>query len=84
MYGCRPRLQDLDLHTTKRAKKQKRETIRDKRAKVAHAIATNIDPSTQAWHRAHKHIDLSINMARSLKTCGSKHKHEKEPKNIWI
>ena len=52
------------------AKKQEIEIRRDKRAKVAHGIATNIDPS--------------INMARSLKTCGSKHKHEKEPKKLWI
>jgi len=28
--------------------------------------------------------DPSINMARSLKTCGSKHRHEKEPKKLWI
>ena len=60
MYGCRPRPQDLDLHPTGRAKKQEREITRDERDKVAHGIATNIDPSTQAWHGAHKHIDLSI------------------------
>ena len=42
------------------AKKQEIEIRRDKRAKVAHGIATNIDPSTQAWHGAHKHIDLNI------------------------
>ena len=55
-----PSPQDLDLHPTGRAKKQEREITRDERDKVAHGIATNIDPSTQAWHRAHKHIDLSI------------------------
>ena len=28
-------------------------------------------------------MDLSINMKKkSLKTCGSKHKHENEPKNM--
>ena len=31
-------------------------------SKVAHGIATNIDPSTQAWHETHKHIDLRIDM----------------------
>ena len=63
-----PRPQDLDLHPIKRAKKQDIEITRDKRAKVAHGIATSIDPSTQAWHGAHKHrskhmnIDLNTNM----------------------
>ena len=60
MWECRLRPQDLDLYHTKRAKKQEREILRDKRTKVAHGIATNIDLSTQAWHEAHKHIDLSI------------------------
>ena len=40
----------------------------------AHGIATNINLSTQLWHGAHKHIDLTINKARSLKSYGSKHK----------
>ena len=51
---CRLRPQDLDLYHTKRAKKQEREILRDKRTKVAHGIATNIDLSTQAWHGAYK------------------------------
>ena len=37
-------------------------TSRDKKAIEAHGIATNIDPSTQAWHGTHKYIDLSIKM----------------------
>ena len=62
MYGCRLRPQYLDLHPTGRAKTQEREILRDGRAIEAHGIATNIDPSTQAWHGAHKDIDLSIRM----------------------
>ena len=54
MCGCRPRPWELYLHPTGRTKKQEREI-----SKGAHGIATNIDPSTQAWHEAHKHIDLS-------------------------
>ena len=42
------------------AKTQEREISRDGRAIEAHGIATNIDPSTQAWHGAPKHIDLNI------------------------
>jgi len=60
MCGCRPRPHNLDLHPTGKAKKQKREISRDKRAKVAHVIANNINLSTQAWHKAYKHMDLSI------------------------
>ena len=60
MDGCRPRPQDLDLHPTGMAKKQEKRYQGTTRAKVAHGIATNIDLSTQAWHGAHKHIDLSI------------------------
>jgi len=45
-----------------RAKTQEREIPRDRRPLEAHGIATNIDLSTQAWHRAHKHIDLRIRM----------------------
>ena len=40
---------------------------------------TNERQRTQkACRSKHMNIDLSINMARSLKTCGSKHKHEKK------
>ena len=53
-------------------------------AKAEYGIATNIDLSTQAWHGAHKHIDLSKNMAKNTQTCRSKHKHGKETKNTWI
>ena len=62
MHGCSPRPQDLDLHTTRRAKKARKRDIKRQRAKVAYGIATNIDLSTQAWHGAHKHIDLNIGM----------------------
>ena len=62
MYGCRLRPQYLDLHPTGRAKIQEREILRDGRAIEARGIATNIDPSTQAWHGTHKYIDLSIRM----------------------
>ena len=60
MCRCRPRPQDLNLHPPIRAKTQEREISRDKRAIESHGIATNIDLSTQIWHGAHKHIDLSI------------------------
>ena len=60
MYGCRLRPQYLDLHPIGRANTQEREISRDGRAIEAYDIATNIDPSTQAWHEAYKYIDLSI------------------------
>ena len=56
------------IYTLPKGPKSKKERFqRTKRAKVAHGKATNINMSTQAWHRAHKHIDLSIKWQRTYR-----------------
>ena len=79
MCGCRPRPLDLDLHPTNKGQNTRKRDIKGQKAyRSTWHSNQHIDLSTQTWHEAHKHKDLSISMTWGPKKHKSKHKCDEE------
>ena len=71
----RPRPKDLDLQPTENGQNTRKRDIKGQKGyRSTWHSNQHIDLSTQIWHGAHKHIDLSIGMTQGPKRHRSKHK----------